>query len=105
MHSGKCWRHYDTEVQIRNLEQWFIKTTNYAQELLDKVDTLDWPERIKAMQKNWIGRSEGSEIIFEIGKEKWPIFTTRADTLMGVTFLVISAQHPKLNEMEVIKRQ
>ena len=99
VHSGKCWRHSDTEVQIRNLEQWFIKTTNYAQELLDKVDTLDWPERIKAMQKNWIGRSEGSEIIFEIGKEKWPIFTTRADTLMGVTFLVISAQHPRLMEL------
>lgn len=66
VHSGKCWRHSDTEVEIKNLEQWFVKTTKYAQELLDKVDALDWPERIKAMQKNWIGRSEGSEIMFEV---------------------------------------
>jgi len=66
VHNGKCWRHGDTEVEIRQLEQWFLKTTDYAQELLDKIDSLDWPERIKSMQKNWIGRSEGSEIMFEI---------------------------------------
>jgi len=96
---GKCWRHKDTEIEIRNLEQWFLKTTKYADELLREIDSLDWPERIKAMQKNWIGRSEGAEIDFEIDGKKWPIFTTRADTLFGVTFLVVSAQHPKLMEI------
>lgn len=93
---GHCWRHKDTVIEIKNLEQWFIKTTKYAGELLEKVDSLDWPERIKIMQKNWIGKSEGSELIFKINGEDWPIFTTRADTLMGVTFLVVSAQHSKL---------
>ncbi|MEK6894696.1 MAG: class I tRNA ligase family protein [Nanoarchaeota archaeon] len=104
VHDGKCWRHKDTEVNIRNLEQWFIKTTKYADELLKDVDALDWPERIKAMQKNWIGKSEGTEVLFEINGEKWPIFTTRIDTLFGVTFLVISAQHSRLNEL-VTKEQ
>lgn len=60
VHEGKCWRHSDTEIEIKNLEQWFIKTTLYADELLNEVDKLDWPERIKSMQKNWIGRSEVS---------------------------------------------
>lgn len=96
VHNGKCWRHGDTDVIIKPLEQWFIKTTKYADELLDCVDKLDWPDRIKIMQKNWIGRSEGAEIQFKVGKESWPVFTTRADTLMGVTFLVVSAQHPQL---------
>lgn len=66
VHSGKCWRHGDTEVEIKYLEQWFIRTTKYAEELLENIDKLDWPERIKTMQKNWIGRSEGTEIDFEI---------------------------------------
>src|SRR3989344_5871888 len=63
---GKCWRHSDTEVEMKQLEQWFLKTTEYADELLRDIDKLDWPERIKIMQRNWIGRSEGSEIDFEI---------------------------------------
>ncbi len=104
VHQGKCWRHTSKDVEIRHLEQWFLRTTKYADELLTKVSSLDWPERIKTMQENWIGRSEGVEILFEINKEKWPIFTTRADTLMGVTFLVVSAQHPKLAEL-VTKEQ
>ena len=99
VHNGKCWRHHDTDVEIRELEQWFIKTTDYAEELLEMVDRLDWPERIKIMQKNWIGRSEGAEIDFEINGEKWPIFTTRPDTIFGVTFVVVSAQHPRLKEL------
>ena len=99
VHSGRCWRHEDTEIEIRNLEQWFLKTTAYADELLERVEGLDWPERIKAMQRNWIGKSSGSEIAFEINGENWKIFTTRADTLFGVTFLVVSAQHPKLMEL------
>jgi leucyl-tRNA synthetase len=96
---GKCWRHEDTEVQIKHLEQWFIKTTAYADELLEKIDSLDWPEKIKLMQKNWIGKSHGTNIDFEINGKKWHVFTTRPDTIYGVTFLVISAQHPDLMEL------
>jgi leucyl-tRNA synthetase len=104
VHNGRCWRHSDTEIEIKSLEQWFLKTTKYAEEILKEVPNLDWPERIKIMQENWIGRSEGTEILFEINKEKWPIFTTRPDTLFGVTFMVVSAQHPKLMEL-VTKEQ
>lgn len=95
VHSGKCWRHGDTDVEIKHLEQWFIKTTKYCEELFD-VERLDWPERIKIMQKNWIGKSHGIEINFKINGKDWKIFTTRPDTIYGVTFMVISAQHPKL---------
>jgi len=105
VHSGKCWRHGDTDVEIKHLEQWFFKTTDYAGELYDSIDKLQfWPERIKSMQQNWIGKSAGTEILFEINKEKWPIFTTRPDTLFGVTFMVVSAQHPKLMNL-VTKEQ
>src|SRR3989338_7578844 len=93
---GKCWRHSTTDVEVKNLEQWFIKTTEYAEELLEGIEKLDWPERIKIMQRNWIGRSEGTEIIFKINGKNWPIFTTRPDTIFGVTFLVVSARHPRL---------
>ncbi len=96
VHNGKCWRHEDTDVEIKHLEQWFIKTTDYAEELLEMVDGLDWPERIKSMQKNWIGKSYGTEIEFKINDSVWPIFTTRSDTIFGVTFVVVSAQHSKL---------
>ncbi|MFA5126040.1 MAG: leucine--tRNA ligase [archaeon] len=104
VHSGKCWRHEDTEAEIKHLEQWFIKTTDYADELLKMVDGLEWPERIKSMQKNWIGKSFGTEIEFVINGKKWPIFTTRPDTIFGVTFMVVSAQHAKLDEL-VTKEQ
>src|SRR3989344_2130224 len=99
VHDGKCWRHKDTNVIIKNLEQWFVKTTRYAEELLKDVDALDWSERIKAMQKNWIGKSEGAEVMFDVNGQKWLVFTTRIDTLFGVTFLVISAQHSRLGEL------
>jgi len=105
VHSGKCWRHEDTDVTIKHLEQWFFRITDYAEELYDSIVKLQfWPERIKSMQENWIGKSEGTEILFEINKEKWPIFTTRPDTLFGVTFMVVSAQHPKLMKL-VAKEQ
>ncbi len=68
VHDGKCWRHSDTEVEIKQLEQWSIKITNYADELLRDIEKLDWPERIKIMQRNWIGRSIGTEILFEISE-------------------------------------
>jgi leucyl-tRNA synthetase len=99
VHSGKCWRHKDCEIEIKHLEQWFIKTTEYANELYEMIDSLDWPEKIKSMQKNWIGKSHGVEIEFEINNEKWKVFTTRPDTIYGVTFMVVSAQHPRLMEL------
>ncbi|MCK5043377.1 leucine--tRNA ligase [Candidatus Pacearchaeota archaeon] len=102
--NGKCWRHPDTEIEVKPLEQWFLKITDYAEELLDKLEGLDWPQRTKAMQKNWIGKSYGTEILFEINEEKWPIFTTRPDTIYGVTFMVVSAQHQRLMEL-VTKEQ
>ena len=104
VHDGKCWRHKETEVEIKQLEQWFIKTTKYADELLKDIEKLEWPERIKIMQKNWIGKSYGTEIIFKINGEPWKIFTTRADTLYGTTFMVVSAQHPRLYDL-VTKKQ
>lgn len=99
VHNGRCWRHEDTDVEIKQLEQWFIKITKYSEELLDYIKELEWPERIKLMQENWIGKSFGTEINFKINGKDWPIFTTRPDTIYGVTFMVISAQHPKLMEL------
>jgi leucyl-tRNA synthetase len=95
---GKCWR-CDNKVTKKNLEQWFFKITDYADRLLKDLEKVDWPENIKIMQKNWIGKSEGIEINFEINGKTWKIFTTRPDTIYGVTFLVISAQHPNLMEI------
>ncbi|MCW8966697.1 MAG: class I tRNA ligase family protein, partial [Candidatus Pacearchaeota archaeon] len=69
--NGKCWRHEDTEVEIKHLSQWFFKITDYADELLDKLDELDWPQRTKTMQKNWIGKSYGTEIDFKISSENF----------------------------------
>jgi len=101
VHNGKCWRHEETDVEIKHLKQWFLKTTDYAEELLEKIPDLKWPEKIKLMQYNWIGKSHGTEILFDIERinEKWPIFTTRPDTIYGVTFMVVSAQHPRLFEL------
>ena len=99
VHAGKCWRREDTEVHVRQLEQWFLKTTAYADELYEGIEKLEgWPELIKTLQRNWINRSEGTEITFTINGRPWPIFTTRTDTLFGVTFLVVSARHPRLQE-------
>lgn len=100
---GKCWR-CDSEVIQKDMEQWFLKITDYADELLKDLDKVEWPERIKVMQRNWIGRSEGTEINFEVNGKNWPIFTTRPDTIFGVTFVVVSAEHPKLFEL-VTKEQ
>lgn len=99
--NGKCWRHVDCDVKIKQLEQWFLKTTKYADELLEDIGKLNWPERIKIMQRNWIGKSFGTEIVFRINGQPWIIFTTRPDTIYGVTFMVISAQHPNL--MNLVK--
>ncbi len=99
VHDGKCWRHEETEVEIKHLEQWFFKITDYADELFESIEKLNWPVKIKSMQKNWIGKSRGVEIDFEIQGKKWPIFTTRPDTLFGVTFMVVSANHQKLFDL------
>lgn len=93
---GRCWR-CDTEVERKEIPQWFMKITAYADELLDELDSLkDWPEQVRTMQRNWIGRSEGVEISFEIAgfDETVKVFTTRPDTLMGVTYLAVAAEHP-----------
>ncbi len=99
VHNGKCWRHEDTEVQVKNLSQWFLKITDYVEELNDFSKLNGWPDLIKKLQENWIGKSYGTEIIFEINKKEWKVFTTRPDTLYGVTFMVVSAQHPKLRQL------
>ena len=105
VHNGKCWRHKDSDVEIKQLEQWFFKITDYAEELYDGIDKLtNWAEDVKAMQRNWIGKSHGTEINFEINSKDWSIFTTRPDTIYGVTFMVISAQHSKLFDL-VTKEQ
>ena len=82
-------------VESRVMEQWFFRITDYAQALLDDLDTVDWPESIKARQRNWIGRSEGAEVVFVVEErdEEVPVFTTRADTLYGATFLVLAPEH------------
>jgi leucyl-tRNA synthetase len=83
-------------VEVRQLEQWFFRITDYADRLLDDLDTIDWPEHVKTMQRNWIGRSEGAEVTFrceELGID-YPVFTTRPDTLFGATFFVMAPEHP-----------
>ncbi len=97
---GKCWR-CGNEVVRKDMEQWFFRITKYADRLISDLDKIQWPEKIKTMQKNWIGKSKGIEINFEIDGKKWPVFTTRPDTIYGVTFVVVSAQHPRL--MELVK--
>jgi leucyl-tRNA synthetase len=96
INDGHCWR-CGTPVVKRNLEQWFLRITDYAQELLDDLDNLPgWPERVKIMQRNWIGRSEGARLSFteKTTGEKIETFTTRFDTIFGVTFLALAPEHP-----------
>ncbi len=97
---GKCWRCH-TKVQVKHIEQWFLKITDYADELLKDLDQLDWPERVKVMQRNWIGRSEGTLVNFKLvdSDKVLQVFTTRPDTLFGVTFLVIAPEHPIVPEL------
>ena len=94
VHDGRCER-CGAEVESRLMEQWFFRITDYAQALLDDLDTVDWPESIKARQRNWIGRSEGAEILFRIEEldEDVAVFTTRPDTLFGATFFVLAPEH------------
>jgi leucyl-tRNA synthetase len=97
---GKCDR-CGTLVEARNLEQWFMKITAYADALLDYSDIVWWPERSKTIQRNWIGRSEGAEILFRVDELDIdiPVFTTRADTLFGATFFVVAPEHPLVERL------
>ncbi|MBR2709050.1 leucine--tRNA ligase [Candidatus Saccharibacteria bacterium] len=100
--NGHCWR-CGHEVEKKKMKQWFFKITEYADELLDEIDNLNWPEKIKTMQKNWIGRSVGAEIDFAIASgdkatsRKITVFTTRPDTIKGATFLVVAPEYQDLN--------
>lgn len=98
---GKCWR-CDSDVHKKNLSQWFFKITTYADELLRDLSLLSgWPERVKTMQENWIGRSEGLEFTLDVPSlgEKIPVYTTRPDTAFGITFLALAAEHPLLEKI------
>lgn len=98
---GKCWR-CDSDVHKKNLSQWFFKITAYADELLRDLSLLSgWPERVKTMQENWIGRSEGLEFTLDVPAlgEKIPVYTTRPDTAFGITFLALAAEHPLLEKI------
>jgi leucyl-tRNA synthetase len=92
---GRCER-CGTPVEVRQLEQWFFRITDYADRLLEDLETIDWPAHVKTMQRNWIGRSEGAEVVFHCGSLgiDYPVFTTRPDTLFGATFFVMAPEHP-----------
>lgn len=101
--NGRCWR-CGEEVTKKRMTQWFFRITAYADELLEDIDNLDWPEKIKTMQRNWIGKSKGAEIEFEVAEgnakgEKIKVFTTRPDTLFGATFLTVAPEHPLLDKL------
>jgi leucyl-tRNA synthetase len=93
------WRSKGHTVERRPLKQWMLRITAYAQRLIDELDGLDWPEGIKLLQKNWIGRSEGAEVDFSIGGEKVTVFTTRPDTLFGATYMVLAPEHPLVDRI------
>jgi leucyl-tRNA synthetase len=102
---GYCWRHEDTLVESREIEQWFLKTTAYAQQLLDDLKLLEggWPERVITMQRNWIGKSQGSRVKFAVlqlgGGESIEIFTTRIDTIFGASAVILAPTHPLVNRL------
>src|SRR3954467_425897 len=97
---GRC-EYCGTEVVAKYIEQWFFKTTAYADELINDLQTIEWADRIKTIQRNWIGRSEGAEILFRIDEldEDISVFTTRPDTLFGATFFVLAPEHPLVEQM------
>lgn len=108
--NGKCWRHEgadDPEVTKKSVNQWFFKITDYADEILQSTDSLNWPEKIKTMQKNWIGRSEGTVVEFDLkglgaDTAKLGVFTTAVETIYGVTFMVLAPEHPIVSEFGVL---
>jgi len=102
---GKCER-CGAETTKKNIDQWVLKITDYADKLLEGLDEIDWPDKIKEMQKNWIGRSEGWEIKFLVNNSKEvSVFTTRIDTLFGCTYLVLAPEHPLINELPIENKE
>ncbi|HDN79173.1 MAG TPA: leucine--tRNA ligase, partial [Chloroflexi bacterium] len=103
---GKCWR-CGAEVTKKEFEQWFLRITAYAEELLNDLEKLDrWPERVKIMQRNWIGRSEGANVIFKSEQgDDIEVFTTRPDTLWGATFMVLAPEHPLVDKLTSPERR
>ncbi|MGC1365451.1 MAG: leucine--tRNA ligase [Candidatus Acidiferrum sp.] len=105
VNDGYCWRHEDTLVESRELEQWFLKTTAYADQLVDDLKQLEgsWPERVITMQRNWIGRSQGARVNFAVedvqGAPPIEIFTTRIDTIYGATALILAPAHPAVEKL------
>ncbi|HYT84455.1 MAG TPA: leucine--tRNA ligase [Gemmatimonadales bacterium] len=98
--NGYCERHPDTKVEQRFLEQWFFAITKYAGRLLENLDRLDWSDSTRTLQRNWIGRSEGAELVFETpGGAKIRVFTTRPDTVFGATYLVLAPEHPLVDAL------
>jgi hypothetical protein len=99
--NGRCWRCEELVVK-KPMKQWFFKITDYADPLLAELPALDWPDKIKTAQENWIGRSEGAEVEFVVegeGQKILTVFTTRPDTLFGATFLVLAPEHPLVSEL------
>jgi leucyl-tRNA synthetase len=99
------WKSKGHTVERRPLRQWMLRITKYAQRLIDELDTLDWPEGIKLLQKNWIGRSEGAEVDFTIGGKTVTVFTTRPDTLFGATYMVLAPEHPFVPEITTAEQK
>ncbi len=100
--NGCCWRHTDQEVRIKEMDSWFLKITDYAEEILEHCDRLPgWPERVLTMQRNWIGKSHGAIIRFPLADSDQVIevFTTRQDTVYGATFMCFAPEHPMLTDM------
>lgn len=102
--NGCCWRHEETPVEAREIEQWFLKITQYADQLLEDLKTLEgrWPERVITMQRNWIGKSQGARVRFavaELGGEAIEVFTTRLDTIYGATAIIVAPTHPLLPKL------
>ncbi|MDA7907386.1 leucine--tRNA ligase [Akkermansiaceae bacterium] len=93
------WKAKGETVERRPLRQWMLRITKYAQRLIDELEPLDWPESIKALQRNWIGRSEGAEVTFDVEGNDITVFTTRPDTLFGATYMVLAPEHPLVSEI------
>lgn len=107
---GKCWRHDapdDPPVQKKEVKQWFFKITDYADELLESIDSLDWTESVKLAQKNWIGKSIGAEVDFEVegSAKKIKVFTTAHDTIYGVTFMVLAPEHELVDILTIAEHK
>ncbi len=101
---GKCWRHEDTQVEVRDIEQWFYRITKYTEELLTGLEELGdgWPDRVVTMQRNWIGKSKGARVRFDVANipgKSVEIFTTRIDTIYGASAVILAAGHPLLKDL------